>query len=102
MREQSYTDAFKENGAITDKNLMYREIGIVPETAAKCVLALMGTDYSHISIRNKRMYVYYHKAGSPSGVDLHDTFPLGCLAIAKALKGEIWDLSVYSDIVDGW
>lgn len=102
MREKNYTDVFKENGAIKDKNLMYREIGIVPETAAECIAILMGADYSHISIRNKAMYVYYHKEGSPTGVNLRETFPLSCLAIAKALKGEMWDLSVYSDVVDGW
>lgn len=102
MREKSYTDVFKENGAIKDRNLMYREIGITGETAAACITCLLGSDYSHISIRNKMMYVYYHQDGSPTAVTLKDSFPISCLAIAKAIKGEMWDLAVYSDIVDGW
>src|SRR6185295_14561260 len=103
MREQTYTDAFKENGAIIDKNLCYREIGLVPETAARFIRVIMHPDYSHISERNNRMYVYYHKSGSPTGVDLKDTFPMSCMAMYKELKNEpFFDLSAYSHLVEGW
>lgn len=102
MREQTYTDAFKENGAIKDRNLGYREVGIVPQTAAKCISALMHPDYSHVSERNKAMYVYHHKDGSPSGVTLYDTFPMACMAIYKELKDPFTCLWAYSEIVEGF
>lgn len=102
MREQSYTDAFKENGAIKDKNLGYREVGIVPQTAAKCIAALMSPNYSHVSERNKMMYVYHHQEGSPSGVTLYDSFPMGCMAIYKELKNPLVDLWAYSELVEGF
>lgn len=102
MREQTYTDVFKENGALVDRNLNYREIAILPQTAAKCIAALLHRDYSHVSERNKRMYVYHHKEGSPTGVTLFETFPMGCMAIYKELKEPMTCLWAYSEIVDGF
>lgn len=95
-------DFFIENGAIKSRSLMYREVAILPLTAAKCIAAILHHNYSHVSERNKMMYVYHHKANSPSGVDLYDSFPMGCMAIYKELKNPLVDLWAYAEIVEGF
>lgn len=95
-------DFFIENGAVKSRNMMYREIAILPLTAAKCIAALLHPDYSHVSERNKMMYVYHHVSNSPSGVGLYDSFPMACMAIYKELKEPLTDLWAYSEIVEGF
>lgn len=95
-------DLYVENGAVLSRNMMHREVAILPLTAAKCIAALLHPDYSHVSERNKRMYVYHHKDNSPSGVDLYGSYPMACMAIYKELKSPMVDLWTYSEIVEGF